>query len=42
MSIAVPIKWVKGNIYFVGSHKMVVEIRKNELMIRVNGVHELF
>lgn len=42
MSITVPIKWVKGNIFFVGAQKMVVEIKRGDLIVRVNGIHEPF
>jgi len=42
MSITVPIKWVKGNIFFVGAQKMVVELRRGELQVRVNGIHQSF
>jgi hypothetical protein len=40
MSITVPIQWVKGNIYLIGSQKMVVEVRNGDLKVRVNGIFE--
>jgi len=34
MDIKIPIIWVKGNLYQVGSQKMVFSIERNTLMLR--------
>jgi hypothetical protein len=34
MTIKIPIIWVKGSIYQVGSQKLVLQIERNCLMIR--------
>jgi hypothetical protein len=34
MNIKIPIVWVKGNLYQVGSQKLVFQIQRNTLMLR--------
>ena len=42
MRITIPIVWIKGNLYLIGSQRIQCEIRRNCLLLRVGGGYESF
>jgi len=42
MRITIPIVWIKGNLYLIGSQRLQLEIRRNCLLLRVAGGYESF
>ena len=42
MQITFPILWIKDNYFLVGSQRLIVEIKRNCLLLRVGGGYESF
>lgn len=42
MNITIPILWVKDNYYLIGSQRLICEIKRNCLLVRVGGGYESF
>ena len=42
MNITIPIIWIKDNYYLIGSQRLICEIRRNCLLLRVGGGYESF
>lgn len=42
MNITFPILWIKDNYYLVGSQRLICEIKRNCLLLRVGGGYESF
>lgn len=37
MRITIPIKWIKSNLFLIGSQRLSLEIRRNCLLVRVGS-----
>jgi hypothetical protein len=38
----IPIIWIKGRLYLIGSQRLTCQIKRNILMLRVGGGYEVF
>ena len=38
----IPIIWIKGKLYLIGSQRITCQIKRNMLMLRVGGGYEVF
>ena len=42
LGIKVPVVWIKGNLYLIGSQRLNCELRADQLVVRVGGGYQLF
>ena len=42
LGLTIPIIWIKGKLYLIGSSRMSCELRNTQLMVRVGGGYEKF
>lgn len=42
LGIKVPVVWIKGSLYLIGSQRLNCELRADQLVVRVGGGYKLF